>query len=67
LREIGLEFNQLKERKPLLRLVNFVLIGQIPIQSQWYGLNMHYRFLVLAVNIGMQPVYVTWIIDKCVN
>jgi len=32
--EIGMEFDQSKERKPLLRLVNFVLIGQIPIQSQ---------------------------------
>jgi len=31
--EIELEFNQSKERKLLLCLVNFALIGQIPIQS----------------------------------
>jgi len=29
-----LEFNQSEERKPILSLVNFALIGQIPIQSQ---------------------------------
>jgi len=37
--EIKLEFNRSKERKLLLRLVNFALIDQIPIQSQslvWY-------------------------------
>jgi len=32
--EIGLEFNQLEERKPISSLVNFALIGQNPIQSQ---------------------------------
>jgi len=37
-----LEFNQSDERKPILSLVNFALIGQIPIQFQsqslvWYG------------------------------
>jgi len=32
--EIRLEFNQSEERKPISSLVNFALIGQIPIQSQ---------------------------------
>jgi len=32
--EIGLKFNQSKERKPISSLVNFALIGQNPIQSQ---------------------------------
>jgi len=32
--EIGLKFNQSKERKPISSLMNFVLIGQNPIQSQ---------------------------------
>jgi len=32
--EIELEFNQLEERKLISCLVNFVLIGPIPIQSQ---------------------------------
>jgi len=30
----GLEFNQSEERKPISSLVNFVLVGQNPIQSQ---------------------------------
>jgi len=29
--EIGLEFNQLEERKPIIELVNLGLIGQNPI------------------------------------
>jgi len=29
--EIGLEFNQSEERKPISSLVNFALIGQNPI------------------------------------
>jgi len=29
--EIGLEFNQLKERRPISSLMNFALIGQNPI------------------------------------
>jgi len=32
--KIRLEFNQSEERKPVSGLVNFVLIGQNPIQSQ---------------------------------
>jgi len=32
--EIELEFNQLEERKPISRLVNFTLIDQNLIQSQ---------------------------------
>jgi len=32
--EIGLKFNQSKERKPISSLVNFALIGQNLIQSQ---------------------------------
>jgi len=32
--EIGLKFNQSKERKPITSLVNFALIGQNLIQSQ---------------------------------
>jgi len=31
--EIGLKFNQSKERKSISSLVNFALIGQNPIQS----------------------------------
>jgi len=42
--EIELVFNQSEERKPISSLVNFALIGQNPIQSQyqslvWSGLN----------------------------
>jgi len=33
--EIRLEFNQSEERKLILSLVNFALIGQNPIQSQY--------------------------------
>jgi len=29
--EIGLKFNQSEERKPISSLINFALIGQIPI------------------------------------
>jgi len=36
--EIGLEFNQSDERKPLLCLMNFALIDQIPIQFQSHSL-----------------------------
>jgi len=33
--EIGLEFNQSEERKPISSLMNFALIGQNPVQSQF--------------------------------
>jgi len=32
--EIGLEFNQSEERRPISSLVSFALIDQNPIQSQ---------------------------------
>jgi len=55
--KIGLEFNQSKERKLITSLVNYALIGQNSIQSQfqslvWYGL---YTFFVTTSSLHKFP------------
>jgi len=36
-----LKFNQSKKRKPISSLMNFTLIGQNPIQSQYQSLSQY--------------------------
>jgi len=54
LSEIGLEFNQSEERKPISSLVNFALISQYLIQSLvWYGLSKARIRLEIKIDIEL--------------